>query len=122
MTYKVYPSRVFAEDALGAIDKALNHPTKGVNVGAGPHADVPAVFAPGAVGWTATECSADEAPDGTILVTLTGRASALGKLAVTVAGKLVQLDLTADVVTERPVKFAPLEPTSQEEIAEPAMK
>lgn len=103
---KEYLTKALAIEQSKAIDKALGLPRKGRNVGLGPHAPIPAVYTPGAIGWTATECAIDEDPvTKTALLTLTGAAGALGKRDVVVAGKTVKLDLTVGVLATKPAKY-----------------
>lgn len=91
-----------------AIDHELGHPTRGTNVGAGPHVVVSETFTPGAPGWTESECAIDDANDGTgrALLTLTARAVALGKRDVVLPDQaVVPVDLTVGVIPEKPPRY-----------------
>lgn len=108
MSYKEYATKASAIEHSRAIDKALGMPKKGVNIGSGPHAPIPDVYTPGAIGWTATECAIDEDPvSKTALLTLTAAAVALGKRDVVVDGKTVKVDLTVGVLATKPAKYKP---------------
>lgn len=106
--YQEHLTKAAAIEQSKAIDKALGLPRKGRNVGPGPHAPIPDVYTPGAVGWTASECSVIEDPvSKTACLILTDAAVALGKRSVVVDGKTVSVDLAKDVLLVKPAKYDP---------------
>jgi hypothetical protein len=106
--YKEFATKALAAEQSAAIDKELGRPTRGTNTGKGPHALVPAVYSPGAIGWTATECAIDEdAVSGTALLTLSDAAVAIGKKDIVVNSKTVSVDMTKDLIATKPAKYEP---------------
>ena len=105
MTFKEYASKAEATAEIQAIDKALGNPRRPSYVGSHAAEYVPAEYVEGAIGWTKTECSIEEAADKTALVALTEAATSLGKLDVVVDGKTVSLDFTKDVLETKPEKY-----------------
>lgn len=104
--YKEFATKAEAAEQAKAIDKALGLPRRGVNIGRGPHAPIPDTYVPGAVGWTETECAIiEDAGTGSACLVITEAAFALGKRDIVVDGKTVKLDLTKDVVSEKPTKY-----------------
>jgi len=106
--YQEHPTAAIATDVRDAVDVVLGMPRKGVAIGKGPHAPIPATHSPGAVGWTEHECDvATDAQSGTALVVVTPAAVAVGVRSVLVNSKTVNVDLTVNVLNTKPAKYDP---------------
>jgi hypothetical protein len=104
-SFKEYPSAAIARQQAKAIDVALGNPRRGVNVGRGPHAQVPDVYSPGAVGWTASECDVlVDASSGNALLVMSDAAEAKHGVTVRVDGVDVTVSVRANSKT-KPAKY-----------------
>lgn len=103
-SFKEFTTAALARRQAKAIDVALGNPRRGVNVGRGPHAQVPDAYAPGAVGWTASECDVIVHGTGTALLVMSAAAEATHGSVAKVDGVDVTVNVRTNAKT-RPAKY-----------------
>lgn len=99
--FLVTADKASADTTAAAIDAAIGHPTRGVNVGGGIHVNLDDPAKPG---WTLTECQVVTAGDGTACVALTPLAVQQDGKTQSVSGKTVTIDVKSAAQT-KPPKF-----------------